>query len=285
MLSDELISNKKPKYVHDYNDNHEMNIIYYKEQEIGRLQNQLKYCKDFDEKNDIYSELNLAKKEYNRYLSNPNKCNLLYNLVEKYMKLNKKDQLIEKQFYEIKFIESFKNKFKIIFVVDTSLSMMFGTCGYNPLSLAIGLLALYSFDDSFISFSYNPKVMSIKESENKIDLWSYFKFTIDNYEISKSNIKKTIDKIASLKKEYDIVIFLSDMSYDTMIENVENINISNYIKKKFNQAPPKFAFWNLNETFTNSDIATNNDGFLIINGVSEDINFQEIINKLYNLSI
>ncbi len=197
---------------------------------------------------------------------------------------------------EIKSLDTIWNSFhqhqidsKCLVVRDGSGSM---TVGFNPtpMDVATSMAILMAeqlngaFHNQFITFSSNPKLVSIKGK----NIYEKVHYLMNYDDCSNTSIEKVYQLILSVyqsekfSKEdaLDQVIIISDMEFDCLT-NPKKTNQStfDYFKKEFkklNYPMPQLVFWNVNAG-GHLPVKQDENGVYLISGAS-----QNIINMIMN---
>jgi Domain of unknown function (DUF2828) len=251
--------------------------------EMDELRQKLEDCSDEEEKQAIADQLEEAEAEFQEAAPKVHGGDtvFIHDLVKQCYREGSKNDLIESQFMAMQSALPSLTKLKILFVLDDSGSMTSGGYGVSPLEVGTGLIALCastapkSMRHKYISFSRTPRVMDVSyENGGNPGLWDYCKFVRKHSEVANTNVKATIDLIASMcsttGEELDMIIFLSDMQFDQMADTPHGCLAGDYLKSKFKQIgkTPLCGFWNLNAAFTDCPAEPSDHGIVMISGYS-----------------
>ena len=179
-------------------------------------------------------------------------------------------------------LENYVNSDNTLAVVDGSGSMYVYS---DPLPAAVAeSLGIYfaehnkgAFAGHFITFSGNPQLVKIKGK----DIVDKVKYCMSFNECSNTDIEKTFDLILNTAvknglKQSDIpsrLIIFSDMEFDWCAENSGMTNFEN-AKAKYNAAGyklPKLVFWNVNSRTRQQPVTMNEQGVVLVSGMSAQI--------------
>ncbi|MBR1797549.1 MAG: DUF2828 family protein [Clostridiales bacterium] len=179
-------------------------------------------------------------------------------------------------------LENYVNSSNTLAVVDGSGSMY---CGPKAMPAAVAQsLGIYfaernngAFHDHFITFSATPRLVKIKGR----DIYEKVKYCMSFNECSNTNIEKTFDLILNTAVKYELsqsempgrLIIISDMEFDWCAENAEMTNFEN-AKAKFNRAGyklPSLVFWNVNSRRAQQPVTMNEQGVVLVSGMSPQI--------------
>ena len=179
---------------------------------------------------------------------------------------------------------------KFLVVRDGSASMTWSKNSVVPIDIADSITLYASerltgdFKNTFITFSSNPKFVTIPERLTTLE--EKYKYLRKFNDMSNTNIEKTYDLILEAFKNSpkeshpEAIVIISDMQFDRATTDLYNhSNTFDIVKNKFKEAGielPKFVFWNVattgNYTFTTDD----KFNALFISGFSKNI-FDELL--------
>lgn len=179
---------------------------------------------------------------------------------------------------------------KFLVVRDGSASMTWSANSVVPIDIADSITLYASerltgdFKNTFITFSSNPKFVTIPERLTTLE--EKYKYLRKFNDMSNTNIEKTYDLILEAFKNSpkeshpEAIVIISDMQFDRATTDLYNhSNTFDIVKNKFKEAGielPKFVFWNVattgNYTFTTDD----KFNALFISGFSKNI-FDELL--------
>jgi len=168
-------------------------------------------------------------------------------------------------------------------LVDSSGSMTCAAGGYGSksgltcLDVAISL-GLYladkntgAFKDTFLTFSANPKLVTLKGNINqKID-------QMNTGEVANTNLHRAFDKILEVARKGNVaqedmpkvLLILSDMQFDQGV--VHDESAIEMIARKYAESGytmPRVVFWNLNASYGNAPVKFNKIGVAMVSGFS-----------------
>ena len=131
------------------------------------------------------------------------------------------------------------------------------------------------FKDTFLTFSSNPELLTLKGNINqKID-----QMIRSNWDMS-TNLHAAFTKILSVAKSGNVpqeempemVLILSDMQFDQCVRHDDSA--IQMIARKYEEAGytlPKVVFWNLNASYGNAPVKFNKTGTALVSGFSPAI--------------
>lgn len=143
-------------------------------------------------------------------------------------------------------------------VIDTSGSMLNGS-NPTPMEVAISL-GLYIgerntgiFKDKYITFSEHPSFVRIN---GKWKLETKIKHIVENSIVANTNLERVFSLVLDAAVEHDLpksempeaIVIISDMQFDSCVEDGNNPTAYNMIKQKYHAAGypvPKLVFWNV----------------------------------------
>lgn len=171
-----------------------------------------------------------------------------------------------------------------IAVIDTSASMYDGDMA-RPVPAAVALsLGLYfaehntgKFTNCFIEFSKRPQLIEIK-GETFADRLRYVS-TFD--EVANTNLEAVFDLVlaaaldgnVSQEELPDKLIIISDMEFDCCVRNASAVNFQN-AKDRFEAAGyklPEIIFWNVASRNRQQPVTMNEQGVVLVSGVTPRI--------------
>lgn len=168
-------------------------------------------------------------------------------------------------------------------VIDISGSMYYTWCKPYPISVAYSLGIYFAernkgpFKDHFIAFSATPQLIEIK-GETFVDKLRY----INTFnEIANTDIEAVFDLIlaTAVKNKLpqsdlpDRLYLISDMEFDSAVENAELSNFEN-AKKKFKRSGyklPEIVFWNVASYGSQQPVTMNDKGVVLVSGCTPKI--------------
>lgn len=180
-------------------------------------------------------------------------------------------------------LKDYTNNENSLVIVDGSGSMYSGfKC--TPIAVAVSLGIYFAthnkgkFHNQFITFSSNPKTVTIPDNMDIVDM---VKYALKFNDVSNTDLKKTFDIILNAAKQYNIpesemptkIFIISDMEFDMCINN-NNQSVQNfeYIKNKYNEygyTMPKIIFWNVDSrSDDNMPVKQNESGVILTSGYS-----------------
>ena len=164
-------------------------------------------------------------------------------------------------------------------VIDTSGSMY---CAAKPLPAAVALsLGLYFaernkglFHNHFIEFSINPRLIEIK-GDTFADRLRYVA-SFNDY--GNTNLEAVFDLVLNAAVKNHVpqdelparLVIISDMEFDSCIENAELSNFEN-AKQKFEAAGyrlPEIIFWNVASRHRQQPVTMNEEGVALVSGAT-----------------
>ena len=180
-------------------------------------------------------------------------------------------------------LENYVNSDNTLVVVDGSGSMYWGCFSVTPAAVAQSLAIYFAernkgaFRGHFITFSAHPRLVEIKGQ----DIFEKVKYTMSFNEVANTNIEKTFDLILDTAvknrlKQSDIpsrLIIISDMEFDSCAEHSSLTNFEN-AKAKFAKRGyklPSLVFWNVNSFNRQQPVKMNDQGAVLVSGMSPQI--------------
>ena len=180
-------------------------------------------------------------------------------------------------------LENYVNSDNTLVVVDGSGSMYWGRSGAMPAAVAESLGIYFAernkgaFHNHFITFSANPRLVEIKGK----DIFEKVRYCMSFNECSNTNIEKTFDLILNTAvrnrlKQSDMpsrIIIISDMEFDCATENAEMTNFDNAADKfeDMGYRLPQLVFWNVNSFNRQQPVTKNENGVVLVSGMSPQI--------------
>lgn len=179
-------------------------------------------------------------------------------------------------------LENYVNSDNSLVVVDGSGSMYWGA---KTLPAAVAQsLAIYfaernkgQFKNHFITFSSKPRLIEIKGR----DIFEKVKYCMSFNECSNTNIEKTFDLIlhTAVKNRLkqadmpDRLIIISDMEFDSCANNAEMTNFRNAKAEfeRYGYKLPQLVFWNVNSFNRQQPVTMNEQGVILVSGMSPQI--------------
>ena len=179
-------------------------------------------------------------------------------------------------------LENYVNSDNTLVVVDGSGSMYCGR-GVLPAAVAESLGIYYAernkgaFANHFITFSHRPQLVEIKGK----DIFEKVQYCMSYNECSNTNIEATFDLILNTAvenrlKQSDMpsrLIIVSDMEFDWCADNSNLTNFEN-AKAKFEAmgySLPQLVFWNVNSMRRQQPVTKNEQGVVLVSGMSPQI--------------
>lgn len=181
-------------------------------------------------------------------------------------------------------LENYVNSDNTLVVVDGSGSMYWTPGGgVVPAAVAESLGIYYAernkgaFANCFITFSANPRLVEIKGK----DIFEKVDYCMSFNECSNTNIEKTFDLILNTAvknrlKQSDMpsrLMIISDMEFDVCADNSSMTNFEN-AKAKFAKKGyklPSLVFWNVNSFNRQQPVTMNEQGTILVSGMSPQI--------------
>ena len=180
-------------------------------------------------------------------------------------------------------LENYVNSDNTLVVVDGSGSMYWGRSGAMPAAVAESLGIYFAernkgaFHNHFITFSATPRLVEIKGK----DIFEKVRYCMSFNECSNTNIEKTFDLILNTAvrnrlKQSDMpsrIIIISDMEFDCAAENAEMTNFDNAADKfeDMGYRLPQLVFWNVNSFNRQQPVTKNENGVVLVSGMSPQI--------------
>jgi len=168
-------------------------------------------------------------------------------------------------------------------MVDSSGSMICNAGGHNSksgltcLDVAISLGLYFAdkntgkFKDTFLTFSRNPQLVTLKGNINqKID-------QMNTGEVANTDLNKAFDLILKTALDNNVpqaempgtLVIFSDMQFDAGVQHDDSA--IEMIARKYEAAGyelPKVVFWNLNAAYGNAPVKFNEAGVALVSGFS-----------------
>jgi hypothetical protein len=168
-------------------------------------------------------------------------------------------------------------------MVDSSGSMTMAAGGHNSksgltcLDVAISLGLYFAdkntgkFKDTFLTFSRNPQLVTLKGNINqKID-------QMNTGEVANTDLNRAFDLILKTALDNNVpqaempgtLVIFSDMQFDAGVQHDDSA--IEMIARKYEAAGyelPKVVFWNLNAAYGNSPVKFNEAGVALVSGFS-----------------
>ena len=214
-----------------------------------------------------------------------------HNIVNKYLKQNgyysldlfKYDQALESMWKSLP--NYVKGNTNTLVVRDGSYSMTSEFNGVKPLDISTALAIYFSekcegaFKDKFITFSSQPKFISLKNySTLKDKLQRCYK----ENDCSNTDIEATFDLVLETavknnlkQEEIPSLLIISDMEFDRAhYEKRNNKKLFEIIAKKYavhGYILPKLIFWNVSSRTTTIPVKQNENGVILVSGYSASI--------------
>lgn len=179
-------------------------------------------------------------------------------------------------------LENYVHSDNSLVVVDGSASMYWGAT-VLPAAVAQSLGIYFAernkgaFANHFITFSERPRLVEIKGK----DIFEKVRYCMGFNECANTNIEKTFELIlqTAVKRnltQADIperLIILSDMEFDMCAKNASISNFEN-AKARFAQygfTLPKLVFWNVNSRTNQQPVTMNEQGVILVSGMTTQI--------------
>ena len=179
-------------------------------------------------------------------------------------------------------LENYTNSNNTLVVVDGSGSM-YGGWNVCPAAVAQSLGIYFAernkdaFAGHFITFSQNPRLVEIKGK----DIFEKVHYCMSFNEIANTNIEKTFDLILNTAvknrlKQSDMpnrIIIVSDMEFDWCADGAGMTNFETAKAKyeKNGYKLPQLAFWNVNSWNRQQPVTMNEQGVVLVSGMSPQI--------------
>ena len=180
-------------------------------------------------------------------------------------------------------LEDYVNSDNTLVVVDGSGSMYCDFFSVKPAAIAESLGIYFAehnkgaFANCFITFSANPRLVEIKGR----DIFEKVNYCMSFNEVSNTNIEKTFDLILNTAvknrmKQSDMpsrLIIISDMEFDYCADDSEMTNFeaakAKFAKKGYKL--PQLVFWNVNSFNRQQPVTMNEQGTILVSGMSPQI--------------
>ena len=180
-------------------------------------------------------------------------------------------------------LENYVNSDNTLVVVDGSGSMYCDFFSVKPAAIAESLGIYFAernkgaFANCFITFSANPRLVEIKGR----DIFEKVNYCMSYNEVSNTNIEKTFDLILNTAvknrmKQSDMpsrLIIISDMEFDYCADDSEMTNFeaakAKFAKKGYKL--PQLVFWNVNSFNRQQPVTMNEQGTILVSGMSPQI--------------
>lgn len=180
-------------------------------------------------------------------------------------------------------LENYVNSDNTLVVVDGSGSMYCDFFSVKPAAIAESLGIYFAernkgaFANCFITFSANPRLVEIKGR----DIFEKVNYCMSFNEVSNTNIEKTFDLILNTAvknrmKQSDMpsrLIIISDMEFDYCTDDSEMTNFeaakAKFAKKGYKL--PQLVFWNVNSFNRQQPVTMNEQGTILVSGMSPQI--------------
>ena len=180
-------------------------------------------------------------------------------------------------------LENYVNSDNSLVVVDGSGSMYCGDGSVTPAAVAQSLGVYFAernkgmFRNHFITFSRNPRLVEIKGS----DIYEKIRYCMSFNECSNTDIANTFDLILATAvknhmRQKDMpsrIIIISDMEFDWCANNSDMTNFES-AKERFAKCGyrlPKLVFWNVNSRGRQQPVTMNEQGVVLVSGMSPQI--------------
>lgn len=169
-------------------------------------------------------------------------------------------------------------------VVDGSGSMYSYGEGIRPIDVAVSLGIYFAernrgqFQNKFITFSENPRLVNIPKD---VDIVDKVKYCFEFNEVADTNIQKVFELILETAVKYHIpqnempetVYIVSDMEWNVCTYDADMTNFE-YAKKLYERNGyrlPQLVFWNVNKIRTQHPVHMNELGVALVSGCSPSI--------------
>lgn len=207
-----------------------------------------------------------------------------HEIITDYIRMNKKDDLLEAQWDEIVNKSRGLGTFsRSIVVCDVSGSMLSGRGNVAPINVAVALGLLISeltnppYKNTLITFSSSPQLVKLNDKDTlfqKIKQTKNMPWGYNTDLVAVFNLLLQSAVYHQLKPEElpDRLFILSDMQFDAACKN-QQTNMS-FIKSRFNKYGynlPQIVFWNLNGEYNDYPVMVNEMGSILISGFSQSI--------------
>ncbi|MBO4450057.1 MAG: DUF2828 family protein [Clostridiales bacterium] len=180
-------------------------------------------------------------------------------------------------------LEDYANSDNTLVVVDGSGSMYCNCFATQPAAVAESLGIYFAernkgaFRNHFITFSANPRLIEIKGN----DIFEKVNYCMSYNECSNTNIEKTFDLILNTAvknrlKQKDMpsrLMIISDMEFDCCASDAKMTNFE-AAKAKFAKRGyklPQVVFWNVNSFTIQQPVRMNDQGAVLVSGMSPQI--------------
>ena len=176
-------------------------------------------------------------------------------------------------------LEDFTRGENAIAVVDGSGSMYVGTAVY-PVAVAVSLGIYFAehskgeYHNHFITFSATPQLVEIKGS----DIFEKVNYCASFNEAANTNIQAVFELILNTAVKHKIpqsempssIYIISDMEFDSCTDHSDITNFE-YAKKIFAEngyTLPQVIFWNVESRNTQQPVTMNEQGVILVSGLS-----------------
>ena len=256
-------------------------------QKMDTLNAKLQECDNDAERIAIQEAINAAEQKFETSAPKVHGGDnvFIHDLVKQYGNEMAKNNTIEAQFQSmLQSIKILRQK-RVLFVMDTSSSMTgLNPDGLTPSDIAMGLTALFASCASpemrhkCIAFSNKPYVLDWSNmNDGNPGLWEFIQYINKHQIIANTNIRATIDLIASIysglpdSEQLDVVVILTDNQFDSIVDSsgLSGYTAGEYFKKKFrdiNRTAPLACFWNLNAQYSDSPAEPSDNGIVMLSG-------------------
>ena len=180
-------------------------------------------------------------------------------------------------------LEDYTNGENALVVVDGSGSMYWNGSDTAPIDIALSLGVYFAerntgeFNNHFITFSQNPKLVEIKGK----DIVEKIRYCMTFDEMANTNIQKVFELILNAAVKNNVpqeempstVYIISDMEFDSCANDADITNFK-YAKKIFENAGyklPTLVFWNVASRNENMPVTMNDRGVALVSGCSPRI--------------
>ena len=179
-------------------------------------------------------------------------------------------------------LEDFTRGENALAVVDGSGSMYGGNVVY-PIAVAVSLGIYFAehnkgeYHNHFITFSATPQLVQIKGADivEKVNYCASFN------EVANTNIQAVFELILNTAMKHNIpqsempsaLYIISDMEFDSCADNADMTNFE-YAKKIFadnGYTLPQVIFWNVDSRNTQQPVTMNEQGVILVSGLSPRI--------------
>lgn len=236
---------------------------------------------DEERRRDYLAALRIGKDKDGNEVKINSSVNFPHQIVSKY-NYSKYDEALEQMWKALPQKEGLEGT---IVVRDGSGSMTWsGFSNVSPLDVATSL-AIYcserlkgEYKDNFITFSRNPKLISLNDCNNLCKKLEYIRrFN----ECENTDIAKVFDLLLRTAQNSNLteeempkqILIISDMEFDECADNATN-NAFEIAARNYEAAGyklPKVVFWNVASITNTIPMKTNENGIVLVSGFSVNI--------------